>query len=240
MALLALLALFQAAPQAEAERLFALGNRLYTTGDTTGALAAWEGAAATGWTSAALDHNLGSACLRARRLGCAVLHLERAWEAMPGDDAAAHNLRLAHRLAGEPARGVPPAQRVASEAASVLGRGGLLLGALGLYALAAAVAGVGIWRRWRGRGLRVAATLLVPVALVALVVAAASVSAPARGVVTMPETALRAGPIATADARATLGPGRVVRLGKVRGSWRQARLADGTAGWLPARAVEEI
>ena len=66
---LLLLLLLQSAPpadfQAEAERLFALGVQLYSDGDTAsdvaGAVAAFEGAGATGWSSGMLHYNLGTA-----------------------------------------------------------------------------------------------------------------------------------------------------------------------------------
>ena len=238
-ALLLLLALFQPAPpsdaQAEAERLFALGRRLFDTGDAAGAVAAFEGAAATGWTAGALEYDWGTACLTAGDLGCAVLHLERAQRRMPDHEAVAHNLRLARERAGVEARPSTPSATLRR------GPGGdLLLGlGLALYLGTVTLAGYRLWTRRPYAWLRRALVVLVPLNALALglgVWAWADGRAPEAVVVA--EASVHEGP--GGEAEALLAPGHLIRVLGRRGDWVEVRLPEGDRGWLPARAVEEI
>ena len=226
-----------AAPTAEADRLFALGQQLYDRGDAAGAVAAFEAIAPTGWTAGALEYNWGTACLAADDLGCAVLHLERAERLMPGHAPTEHNLQLARtRASGD-------ASRPASSRTWGLGYGSGLLALLGiglaLYLAAAALLGYRLWTRRQDVGLRRALVVLVPVSIVVLglgVWAWAGARAPEAVVVTA--SALHDAP--GAEPREGLAPGRLVRVLHRRGDWVETRLPDGARGWLPARAVEEI
>ena len=222
-----------AKPDQEAQRLFTLGNRLLDAGDVDGAVAAYEAAAATGWTSGALEHNRGLAELERGRTADAVLHLRRAARLLPGEAAVRQSLDAALARAGLAAPPEGAAHRLARTAAGPLGVGGLLAGAL-LLGLAA------VWAARRG-GLR-RPRVLVPggLALAVWLLAALAWQASApRGVVLLP-TALRAAPAEGAAAGAVLPAGRGVRLGRRVGAWQAARLPDGTEGWLPVRAVEDV
>ena len=242
MPLLLLLLVLRSAPgapqagaaQAEAERLFALGQRLFAEGDAAGAVAAFEGAAATGWTAGALDYDWGTACLATADLGCAVLHLERAARALPSHEAVAHNLRLARERAGavdEPASPLTAIRRA-------LGTGVLLGLGLALYVAVVALLGYRLWTRRSAPWLRRTILLLAPLAAAVLglgVWAWADARNP-EAVVVAPAV-LHAAP--GVDGGATLPPGRLVRLLARRGDWAEIHV-DGERGWLPARAVEEI
>jgi hypothetical protein len=226
---LALLLLQPAAPQAEAERLFGLGLRLVAEGDTAGAVAAWEGARATGWASAAVEHNLGTTALRRGDAGRARLHLERAARLAPSDGAVARNLQLARAAAGGPPQAgwrrafdgvvgvVRPLGLVALALALVFGALGLVLRgrrrpALGVGAvavLAVGVASLALWERTRPAG---------------VVLEAADV---------------REGPSGAARSVARVRPGEAVEVGGAAAGWRRVE-ADGAAGWVPAAAVEAL
>ena len=240
MMLVLVLALLQPGPPAdtpdEAARLFTLGQQLYAEGDHAGAVAAFEGALATGWTSAAVHYNLGTACLATGDLGCAVLHLERAHRLRPGDETIRHNLRLAHdRSGGEPSLRTPmqPVLRV-------FGLTGLL-GLSGAFYLAA-MGLLGAWFWTKRPGLRRALLVLVPLAVLLLVLSAFAwrESRTPEAVILAREAPVRAAPTPEARERATLRAGHVVRLMAQQGEWTEIRLADGTRGWLPNRAVEAI
>jgi hypothetical protein len=234
--LLVVLALLQVAPAAgapaEAERLFALGRRLFDAGDAAGSVAAFEGAAATGWTAGALEYDWGTACLATGDLGCAVLHLERAQRLMPGHAAVSHNLRLARTRAGAdtppPSRALPTALR--------RGPGGLLALGLLLYFAAAALAGYRLWTRRPDAWLRRALVVLVPLAALGLG-AWAWAEARTPEAVVVAAAALHDAP--GAEAGAELASGHLVRVLGRRGDWVEVR-TDGARGWLPARAVKEI
>ncbi len=237
--ILLLLLLLQAAPsgdRAEAERLFDLGRRLYAEGDAVGAVAAFEGALATGWTGAALHYDLGTACLATADLGCAVLHLEKAHRLRPADAQIAHNRRIAREQAGLDAGSAPTPRDALRRAFGALG---LLLAGYALFLAAVVLLGVRMWTRSRAAGLRRALVVLVPLALVVLGAGTAVwLDARAPEAVVLAETTLRPRPGA-ADGR-LLDPGRIARLGARRGAWVEVRLPDGARGWVRARDIGEL
>jgi len=229
---LVLLLLLQPAPadRADADRLFELGTALVAEGDTAGAVAAWEGARATGWTAAAVEHNLGTVALGQGDAPRARLHLERAARLAPADEAVRQNLRLARERLGIPAASpvevawarasavVPPAGWVALALALVFGAVGLALagrrrgaGGLGVVAAAAVViAGLAVWGATQ-----------------------------AEGIVLLDQAVVAEAPSPTAPAVARLRAGEAVRLGEATEGWREVRV-DGEAGWVPEAAVAPL
>ena len=234
MTLLVLLALLQAAPapaasRAEAQRLFAVGNELVAEGDTSGAVAAWQGAAATGWASAAVQHNLGTVALARGETAAARLHLERAARLDPLDDAVARNLALARARAGEPE---PGAARAAWTRVVAVVR------PLGLVALALALTFGALAVLLSGR-LRVALAVGA-VALLAVGAASAAVWERTRPLaVAMAEVAVLESPAPSAPAVVRLRPGETVSVGDARDGWRPVRAGQAT-GWVRADAVAPI
>ncbi len=149
---------------AEANRLVALGSQLAAEGDSAGAAAAFAGAAdagrAAGRVSAAVEHDLGTLALARGDAGAARLHTERAARLAPLSVPIRQNAALARSLAGAPAEtAVARAWRIAHSVAGPAGlvalalalvyvalalflnarrRGALVVGALGLFAVAGA------------------------------------------------------------------------------------------------------
>ncbi len=150
----------------EANRLVALGSQLAAEGDSAGAAAAFAGAAdagrAAGRVSAAVEHDLGTLALARGDAGAARLHTERAARLAPLSAPVQQNAALARALAGAPAEpAVARAWRIARSVAGPAGlvalalalvyvalalflnrrrRAALVIGALGLFAVAGAVA----------------------------------------------------------------------------------------------------
>ena len=230
---LALLLLLQVAPAgdgpAQAERLFQLGVSLVAEGDTSGAVAAWQGARATGWASAAVEHNLGTVALARGHRGPARLHLERAARLAPLDADVRRNLALARAAAGEPE---PSAARVAWDRAVGVVR------PLGLVALALALSFGALGLALSGR--RRWAVGLAAVAVLA--VAAASGAAWERtrplGVALRDAPAVEA-PSAEAPGVARLQEGEAVEVGDLSDGWREVTVGR-ARGWVRADAVEPI
>lgn len=240
MLLLALLALLQSGPgdaaRSEAQRLAALGQRLYEAGDAAGAAAAFDAAAATGWTAGALEYDWGTACLAAGDLGCAVLHLRRAERLMPGHAAVAHNLRVARARVG--AEAPPRARPLLRAVQQGPGMSPLLALGLALYLAVLGLAGYRLWTRRSTPWLRRTLVVLVPVTAGVLGLAAWGwVEARAPEAVVVAPAALHGRPAGAAGRG--LPAGIVVRLDQRRGDWVEVRLG-GERGWVPARAVEEI
>ena len=218
------------ADRAEAERLFDLGNRLVAEGDTAGAVAAWEGAAEAGWTSAALQHNLGTVALTRGDVARARLHLERAARLAPLDDAVARNVALARQRAGEPEPAT--ARRVWNATLGVLRPLGVVALAL---ALAFGALGLAVAGRWRlAAGLGMLAALAVAGAALAVWEATRPV-----GVVLVDDAAVVESPAATAPGVARLRAGETVEVGPEAAGWRP--VAVGRAeGWVRADAVAPL
>ena len=237
-ALVLVLALLQAAPaesasvdaQAEADRLFRLGNQLVAEGDTAGAVAAWEGATQIGWTSAAVEHNLGTVALARGDVARARLHLERAARLAPRDAAVARNLSLARERAGEP----PPSQ-TRRLWAHVLG----VLRPLGAVALALALAfgALGLFvadrRRWAA-GLGALAAVAVAGAAFAVWEATRPV-----GVVLVDDAAVLEAPSPAAPGVARLRAGETGEVGTEAAGWRPVTVGRAD-GWVRADAVVPI
>ena len=228
MTVLALLLLLQSSPAEDARGLFEAGQTLIAEGDTLGAVAAWEGALATGWTSAAAEHNLGTVALARRDLGAARLHLERAARLAPWDAAVARNLALARERAGDPGPG--PMARAFGWLGAVLSPLGAVALALTLVfaALAAFIAG----RRAVAVGVGAMAVLAVVVAGGVLVGATAP-----RGVVLADVAAVEEA--GGAEPVARLNIGETVWVGEERDGWRAVRIGRKRA-FVPAEAVAPI
>lgn len=224
----AALLLLMALP-AQADSLFALGADLVTEGDTAGAVAAWQGAAATGWTSAALEHNLGTVALARGDVGRARLHLERAARLDPLDADVARNVALARERAGERPRGV--GRRTWDRAVAVVRPLGLVL-----LALALAFGALGTMLLGRRR----VAVGVAVVAAVAVAVATVAVWQTTRPLgVALSDVSVAEEPASSTGGVARLSPGDVLEVGLEVEGWRPVRVGR-ARGWVRADAVEAI
>ncbi|WP_412062140.1 hypothetical protein [Rubrivirga sp. IMCC45206] len=226
---LALLLLLQLAPQAEADRLFRLGVDLVAEGDTSGAVAAWQGARATGWASAAVEHNLGTVALARGETGPARLHLERAARLDPADPAIARNVALARARAGAP----PPTAAVDVWRRLV----GIVtpLGVVGL-ALALVFGALGLALGGRTR----ASMGLGAVAAVAVLAAAWTVRDATQPLgVALADAVVVEARSPDAPAVARLRAGETAQVGAAVDGWRAVRVGR-AEGWAPADAVAPL
>ena len=238
MVLLALLLLGppRAEDRPEAERLFQLGLELVAEGDTTGALAAWEGAAATEWTSVALSYNRGVVALARGDLGTARLALERAARLDPRNPAILAALSDARERAGDTSPS--PMEQAAQVLLARMGLLGTVGLALALYGLTLALA----WRWWQTRSWPLAlgalASATVFAAGLGLAITGLAAASGARGVV-LDAGVVRTAPSPTATEAARLPAGAVLQLGDAQGAWRAVTM-DELEGWVPASLVEAI
>ncbi|GAB5537595.1 MAG: hypothetical protein Rubg2KO_38440 [Rubricoccaceae bacterium] len=220
----------------EAERLFQLGLELVAEGDTTGALAAWDGAAATEWTSAALRYNQGAVALARGDMGTARLALERAARLAPRNATIASALTEIREQAGDDAPS--PVEQAVQVTLSSLGLLGVVALALVLYGLSL---GIGIlWWRRRTRPLALGALASSMGCFLALglTITGLMASSTPRGVV-LDAGILRAAPSPTATESGRLRAGTTLELGETQGTW-QAVTVDDLDGWVPASQIEAI
>lgn len=228
--------------QADADTLYALGNRLYAEGDFRGAAAAYEGAAETGWTSPDLELALGAAYFEAGETGRAVLHFERARRLAPRDADVQHNLRLARERANaEPSR-LPPADAAARWLSTYIGAGVLVALMFVCYLVVLGLVGYRLWKSAPMPWLRRALLVLVPLGLFVTVAAvgAARHDAQPRAVIIADAADVYSDPSSTSAATATVPEGSVLTVLDARGRWRAVRLPDGSRGWIAAASLEEV
>jgi tetratricopeptide (TPR) repeat protein len=228
--------------QADADTLYALGNRLYAEGDFRGAAAAYGGAAETGWTSPDLELALGAAYFEAGETGRAVLHFERARRLAPRDPDIQHNLRLARERANAESSRLAPADTAARWLSSTVGAGVLVALLFVCYLAALGLVGYRLWRGSPMPWLRRTLLVLVPLGLFVTVAAvgAARYDAQPRAVIVADAADVFADPSATSAATATVAEGSVLTVLDTRGRWHAVRLPDGGRGWVAAAALEEV
>ncbi len=229
-AVLLALALQTTSGPAEAERLFDLGTTLVAEGDTTGAVAAWEGALATGWTSAAAEHNLGTVSLLRGDVPTARLHLERAARLAPRDASIRRNLQIARERAGEPAPSTT--QRLWDRTTSAVPP-------IGFVALALALAFAALALRLVGRSRLATGLGAVAVAAVLIAVGVLTEATRPLGVVLADDVTVVEAPSAAASGVARLRAGEAVPVSPAADGWRLVRVGR-TRGWVRADAVAPI
>jgi tetratricopeptide (TPR) repeat protein len=233
-----------AAPPDSLDRIYEQATAAYQQGRYARAADRYRAILETGYASGALHYNLGNAYVRLDRLGPAIRHYEKARRLWPDDPRLRHNLEQARRRAGvypERLGQGPPRTLVdlvrAWPAGLLLGTGALLLGG----GLVAAVVGTRPdrpdgWRRLVVWG-PVAGGLLLAAAALA---ASYAQSLRGRAVVVADTVAVRAAPRAEAPPDTTLPEGALVEVRHRPAQWRAVRLADGTTGWVPARALGDV
>lgn len=238
-----LLPLRPAAPPDTLAARFEAATGAYAQGRYARAVDGYEAVLASGYTTGALYYNLGNAYVRLGRLGPAIRYYEKARRLRPDDPRVRHNLEQARRRAGvyperlddAPPRGLRGLVRDWSPLALLLG--GILLFASGL---AVAVA----WTRpdrtrlrhplvWGpiGAGLLLVGTALGTSYLQSLT---------QRAVVLADRAAVHRSPTPDAPSDTTLSEGVLVEVRARSSGWHAIRLADGTAGWVPAEALGGI
>lgn len=222
-------------------RHFEAANEAYTEGRYEQAVTEYEAVLDAGYASGALYHNLGNAYVRLDRVGPAVWAYEKARRLQPADPRPQHNVEYVRRRAGLPLRSLPPR----GLAALVAGWSPLLLFITGGMLFGGGLIGAVIragpnappaWPRswvWGSVG---AGLLLIIVAL-----GTSYVQARDRRAVVMSESVpVRPVPDDTAASDTTLKEGAMLEIRARRNEWTRVRLRDGTAGWMPARALGEV
>jgi hypothetical protein len=226
------------------DRAFERGTAAYRQGQYDRAVEHYRAVLDAGYASAALYHNLGNAYTRLERPGPAIRYYEKARRLRPNDPRLRHNLEQVRRRAGvypEPL-GQSPSGPLG---ALVQGWSPLVLFGAGLLLLGGGLVAAVRWTRpdrpvpWSRPGVWgpvAGGLLLVGGALGTSYVQ----SIDRRAVVVASEAPVRAVPDPEASSDTTLPEGRMVEMGERRDAWRKVRLADGTTGWVPVRALGAV
>jgi tetratricopeptide (TPR) repeat protein len=235
-------------PLAGQAELFEEGNRLYQQEEFQEAIAAYRAVLEAGWESAALHYNLANAHFKVGDLGRAILEWERALVLAPADPDAQANLELARSLTVDAVEPLPRFWLIGAVSwwVDLIPRG-ILIALVGSAWLALA-AGLGVrilaradgGARWGAR-VAVAATVLVLVLGVNLLVRELDLGRPDRGVILADVVPVRSAPAAEDDLTLfEIHEGTRVRIDQRAGEWAEIVLDDGKVGWVQAEVFEVI
>ncbi len=233
---------------AEAEREFRRANDACLKEDYKGGIEGYEALVRSGWGSADVLFNLGTAHLRQGRLGFAVLYLERALRLDPSDADARSNLEAAQKLRVDRLVGTPEEaggeEPFTSRLTSYTNGENWAVAFLILW-VAGALALLG--RRWARAGLRVW-LLLGGLAAVAASLPCGAVTAVHAlvesgahdAVIVAQSLPVREGPQESFKAGFEVHEGLKVRLVDRDGRFVRIRLTNGLQGWVPSEGAAPI
>lgn len=223
---------------------FFQANGLYTQGNYTDAIQAYEQLLASGLESAPLYFNLGNAYFKTGETGHAILNYERARRLAPGDTDIMANLVYARSLTE--AEECPPRlwQRLAFPLTHRVSTSALVWWTSGAYSLCLiAFACYRLWPR-RPRWLVHAALVLIGVLLIVSSSLARQLfvddwQRPAV-MLAAGESPIRFEPSETGTEHFVLKQGALVHILDTRSDWHQIARCDGRRGWVAAENVREL
>lgn len=226
----------------QAHTFFDQGHELQLQQDYDGALAAYAAAEASGWTSPELLLNMSAAAFSAGDLGRARLAAERAVLLSPRDPDIRHNLDLIRHATGELAP-VPQyfLQSVRFTIERMIGRISLLTISWIIWIGFLTLAGLYLLGISRTDLVRRSSLILAPFVLFTLFMVIESHRdrlTPAAVTMTTTPIYQNAG---EEHARITeISAGRILKIHRSEGDWREVRLTSGEIGWVPARVIEQV
>ena len=238
-----------AAPDATAAQMsFTAGNAAYLEGDFDAAIAHYEEVAAA-WTSFELEYNLGVAYYKSGRIGPSILHFERAKRFRPSDDDLQANMLLARsavvdRIEAMPEIALGPLWRELTSAQRLTTWTFL---SITWWALAFCL----FYFRMVSKKTATRRTLIVAApALCTLAILVGFLGHETHQLMKSHDGAVLMSPRVEVMSSPSLGEessmlfvlheGTVVQVLRSEGQWRQVRLANGNAGWVPSDALTAI
>lgn len=231
-----------AAQPEQAVALFEQGLELQVERDYDGALAAYAAAEATGWTSTELLLNTSAAALSSGDLGRARLAAERATLLSPHDADVQHNLEIIRHAAGETAlvpRNIVQSVRFSIE--GMIGRTGLLILSWILWTGCLILAGIFLLGISKRPLVRRSLLILSPIVLITLLMTVeAHRDRTATHAVSMSPSPIYLSAGEEHARIAEIPAGRLLRIRRSEGDWREVRLASGEIGWVPLGVIEQI
>lgn len=234
-----------AAQLTEAVRHFDEGNRLYLSGDYTGARAAYQSAEQTGFAAGALFHNMGNAYYRLDEIGQAIRYYHRTLRLMPDDPRVRHNLQIAQTRIVDRFSAVPEPvwQRYWKALVSGIGASGFFFSGLFFYLTAAVLFAYrflsGVPNEWlrRARAITTGAGIVL---LVAAFAASLSAGIEREAVILHDQATVFETPVADAEPVIDVHEGLVVEILDTQATRSKIRLPNGVTGWIETSAMAEI
>ena len=229
----------------EANRLFDEGNRMYREGQYQEAIDVYERAQAAGYTSGALNYNLGNAYFRNDELGQAIRYYEKARFFMPENEELIHNLQFARAQTKNQFSQLPVPSWIRWWQLQVVRNGAFTFFIIGILFYVAAMSMLihRIRTRTRNPWHRRARSAMLVLSILLLGGAfAASIQSEQLGkaVVVVDEVELMQEPTDAASSVETLFEGVVVDLLQEEAEWVEIRLPNGTRGWLGRSVIADV
>jgi tetratricopeptide (TPR) repeat protein len=225
----------------------AAASAAYDAGRYTDAIAAYEQAATTLGTSAALNYNLGNAYYKAKQYARAILHYERALLQDPSDADAAANLELARANTVDKIEAIESVifTQWSHALRDCLSTDAWAWTSIVLFLLF--IVGLFIYfflhvPRLRRLGF-FGGILCLVLSLVAMGYArqqAEQLLVRDHAIVMAPTVTVRSSPADSGTQLFTLHEGTKVAIRSTLGAWMEIQLADGNVGWIPAADLEVI
>lgn len=228
-----------------AVQAFDEGNEQYRTGNYQEAIAAYQQAINSGYTSGALYYNMGNANFRLDELGQAVLYYEKARLLMPENPELLHNLDIAKSKAVDQFSQLPVPVWVTWWRTMLERTGGRWLFWVGLLFYLLAV-GVVVYRIRTGsrnpwlRRARAASILLGAGFLLSAFAASMQSVETRQAVILVERTDLRESPDASSASELQIHEGLVIDVLQKNNGWVEIKLPNGTTGWVPVESTGEI
>ncbi|MFQ5568981.1 MAG: tetratricopeptide repeat protein [Rhodothermales bacterium] len=230
---------------ADAVRHFDEGNQQYLQGAYQDALAAYEEALNSGYTSGALFYNMGNAYYRLDELGQAIRYYEKARRFLPNDPQLLHNLDIARSRIEAPVSALPTPFWLAFWKRYVVHTGAAVFFIVGLffYGIAAVLIGHRTWTGTRNPWHRRALSLSLLLGILLLVTAfAASLdhTLDRQAVVVVDQIPLREAPQEDASSELNVHEGILLDVLGQQEGWLEVRLPNGVTGWIEAGAAGDV
>lgn len=248
MAWVVILSCAAASAAAAPPRSFDGANKAYAEGRWADAIAGYEALVAAGMTNRDLYFNLGNAYFRDGRLGPAIYNYERALRLAPEFGDARHNLELAR---DEVAKRWPERMKSAEKVSTWIqlittvstGTLSALFLVFNLLFFGALIIAL-LLRRGAGRTTAIIAGIAAGVVTVALgIVLWSNIQYTQKldhGIVLDDQLHMREGAYEQSGEGALIHAGLRVRIVGRESGWLHIRLANGHAGWVPAKAIGEL
>jgi tetratricopeptide (TPR) repeat protein len=228
-----------------AVQAFDRGTAMLEAGDHRGAIRTFESALDLGYSSVALQYNLGIAYFRMDEIGRAIRAFERARRLDPDNRLVLHNLdiarlRLEDRISALP---TPIWTRTWQRVVLLFGVGGLFGIGLTAYFVAIGATMLGIWSRRTGpwiRRVRLAGFVVGGIGIAAGLLASVQPAWGDEAVVLAEEVSLYPAADSTGSPDMQIHEGLLIEVLNRAPEWTAVRLPNGVTGWVASESLGPI
>lgn len=232
---------------AQADSVFAKGNKLYSEGSFEEALANYQLVLEQGLESAELYYNMGNAAFRSNQVGYAVLYYKKALKTDPAFEPAIDNLKYVSLYLEDKLDSVPELflKRWKNEFFNFFPLSGwslisIILFVIILLSLLIYVFASVMWAKKTGFFVGLLAIFLLFLSFSATIHHHQNVKHPDQAVIIAPSIVVKSTPSDSGTDLFVLHEGTSLTTDEVVGDWIEIRIIDGRIGWIPLKALEII